>query len=136
MELMLIGNIYRGRFVAERKEKKYRYVDDTHERTSIWWEGQGLILENKTEEERFLFRTPEKSQSLSLRDSLICFESAYAGIPNMPEILNHESTTDLLLKQMYEDVREKEKNVETIIPEIIVRPLNIERLAEEGLLAR
>jgi len=134
-EILLRGNRYQSRFIAEQQSSKYIYRGGTHYKYRYYWEGDGLITDTETNEEsRFLFRTPRSIKSIeSLEQAIISFRSRYCNLLERPEITDYPALIDLVLKSMYTRAKEQTHSEHKIVPRVESPSLEIEELEKQGI---
>lgn len=136
-ELTIQGHKYFGRFSANKKKGKFwagsEYTEHLEDR--YWWNGVGVIQDNETKEQhQFLFETEINSygkESELLEELLVIKCKDYYR--RNPPIIRKEFVNDLILQQIYQDAKEKEKT--EIIPTVYPTPLSYEELLDKGFIA-
>lgn len=131
-ELILEGNRYKGRFIANEKKGEFwtgsHYSEHQEER--YWWAGTGVIEDKQTNEKyRFLLETQTGRMEMGLEQSILCFDEHQSHDEN-PNITDYPAVVDLALKALYEDVKNSED--EEIIPIVGPTILKFEELVEQG----
>lgn len=137
-ELLLVGDRYFGRFLANRGARDFEagsgYTECLEAR--YWWAGVGSIKDNKDgATHRFLFTTlPERDgKETDLYDAVVTFTPRGYSTEKKPTIINRPRVIDLILGQIFNDAIRREEI--DIVPTVYPGSLKLEELVALGLVA-
>ncbi|MBU2052914.1 MAG: hypothetical protein ABIJ14_02595 [Nanoarchaeota archaeon] len=140
-ELVLTGNKYYGRFLVDKRSRNIRCGDHytEHERKVYWYKGEGLIKNLNSEGEvKFILDTKDSfDSSIPLEEYFIWIkkEEFCSEKVNNSLIVKRKDVMDILLESMCNEVENRLREGEKIIPSIVVLDLIYEDLLERGLIA-
>ena len=136
-KITLQGNSYHGRFSVAQEKGEFCSRGDHYSSDQLYykyrWRGVGIIENVETREiHRFLLTTQynEYGREKGLIECLVRIKDEWSDIVPNTRIVDKKSVYDLVLRQMHEDAREREKS--EVIPNVSPKKIQYEELLNLG----